>query len=182
MIGGLFFGIAFAAWNGLRDSLPFLLAALLHEGGHLLACRLLGVPIRFFRPTVAGAVIGYDPSAVSYTREAMIAAAGPLSNLAGFLLCFPGQCSRGRALFGIACLSLSLFNLLPVQKLDGGVILSDLLIFRLGPIHGSQICEKVSLVCTVFLWMCAAAVQIRCGGNLSVFLISVYLLTKITEK
>lgn len=181
-MNGLFFSVVFTLLNGLRDSLPFLLAALLHEGGHLLACRLLGVPIRYFRPTVAGAILGYDASAISYAREAMIAAAGPLANLAGFLFCFPGQCSRGRTLFGIACLSLSLFNLLPVQRLDGGVILSDLLIFRLGPIHGSQICEKVSLVCTVFLWMCAAAVQIRCGGNLSVFLISVYLLTKITEK
>lgn len=182
MIGGVFFGIAFAAWNGLRDSLPFLLAALLHEGGHLLACRLLGVPIRFFRPTVAGAVIGYDPSAVSYTREAMIAAAGPLSNLAGFLLCFPGQCSRGRALFGIACLSLALFNLLPIRRLDGGVILYDLLTSVMDPWRSAPIVETVSLVCTVCLWMCAAAVQIRCGGNLSVFLISVYLLTKITEK
>ena len=82
----------------------------------------------------------------------------------------------------VITINLGVFNLLPIQRLDGGVILSDLLISRLGPIRGSQICEKVSLVCTVFLWMCAAAVQIRCGGNLSVFLISVYLLTKITEK
>lgn len=181
-MNGLLFSVVFTLLNGLRDSLPFLLAALLHEGGHLLACRLLGVPIRYFRPTVAGAILGYDASALSYAREAMIAAAGPVANLVGFLLCFPGECSRGRALFGVACLSLSFFNLLPVQRLDGGVILSDYLISRRGPVRGSQICEKISLVCTVLLWMCAAAVQIRCGGNLSVFLISVYLLTKIAEK
>lgn len=180
-MGGLIFTAVFTLLNGVRDSLPFLLAVLSHEGGHLLACRLLGVPIRFFRTGPVGAVIGYDPSSVSYAREAWIAAAGPLMNLAGFLMCFPGACSRGQALFGISCLSLAIFNLLPIRKLDGGVILNDLLTSRLGPTRGERIGEKISLICTVFLWMCAAAVQIRCGGNLSLLLISVYLLTKITE-
>lgn len=176
-------GIVFAAvltlLNGLRDSLPFLLAALLHESGHLLACRLLRVPIRFVRTTVTGAVIGYDPSSLSYAREIWIAAAGPLMNLAGFLVCLPGECSRSRALFGAACLSLSLFNLLPIRRLDGGVITNNLLVSLLGPIQGIRIGGILSRICTVGLWMCAAAVQIRCGGNLSLFFISVCLLTKI---
>ena len=178
-MNGLLFPALFTLLNGVRDSLPFLLAALLHESGHLLACRLLRVPIRFFRPTAAGAVIGYDPSTVSYNREAMVAAAGPLANLAGFLSCFPGECSRGRALFGVACLSLAVFNTLPIRHLDGGVILRDLLFSLLGPVRGEITGEKISRICTVCLWTCAVAVQIRCGGNLSLLFISVCLLTKI---
>ncbi|MBQ1976020.1 MAG: hypothetical protein II227_01120, partial [Clostridia bacterium] len=83
-MNGLLFSAVFTLLNGVRDSLPFLLAALLHESGHLLACRFLRVPIRFVRTTVTGAVIGYDPSSLSYAREIWIAAAGPLMNLAGF--------------------------------------------------------------------------------------------------
>ena len=182
MSGGLLFSIFLALLNGLRDTLPFLLAAVLHEGGHLLACRFLRVPIRFFSPIATGAVIGYDPSAVSYAREAWIAAAGPLANLAGFLLCFLGECTRGRALFGTSCLAFAFFNLLPIRTLDGGVLLYDLLTPVMGPIRAERIGEKISAVCTVLLWMCTVAVQIRCGGNLSILLISVYLLTKISNR
>ena len=182
MSPGLLCGVFFPLLNGLRDSLPILLAALLHEGGHLLVCLLLRVPIRFVRPIATGAVIGYDPSAVSYAREAWIAAAGPVANLAGFLLCFLGECTRGRALFGTSCLAFAFFNLLPIRTLDGGVILYDLLTPVMGPIRAERIGEKISAVCTVLLWMCTVAVQIRCGGNLSILLISVYLLTKIRNR
>ena len=178
-MNGLLFPALFTLLNGVRDSLPFLLAALLHESGHLLACRLLRAPIRFIRPTATGAVIGYDPSTLSYRGEIWIAAAGPLANLAGFLSCFPGECSRGRALFGVACLSLAIFNILPIRHLDGGVILRDLLFSSLGPVRGEKIGEKISRICTLCLWTCAVAVQIRCGGNLSLLFISVCLLTKI---
>ena len=173
------FGGLFLLLNGLRDTFPVLLAAILHECGHGLACLVLGVPIRFFRPTAAGAVIGYDPSALSYTREAWIALSGPLANLAGVLVCFPGECGRMRALFGISSLALAVFNLLPIRHLDGGVLLTSLLLPRLGVGRGEIFCEKISRIFTFLLWICAVSVQMRCGGNLSLLLISVYLLTKI---
>ena len=165
--------------SGWRDAIPILLAALLHEAGHALACRLLRVPIRFFRPIAAGAVIGYDASRIPYIKEAWIAAAGPLANLAGAFLCLPGYCTRGRALFGISCLALALFNFLPIRNLDGGTFLSALLLHRGNVARCDRITSAVSSVCTVAVWICAAAVQMRCGGNLSLLLISVYLLTRI---
>ena len=66
-----------------------------------------------------------------------------------------------------------------IRRLDGGVITNNLLVSLLGPIQGIRIGGILSRICTVGLWMCAAAVQIRCGGNLSLFFISVCLLTKI---
>lgn len=164
---------------GWRDILPILLAALLHEAGHALACRLFRVPIRFFRPLAAGAVIGYDAARISYIQEAWIAAAGPLANLAGAFLCMPGYCERGRALFGISCLALALFNFLPIRNLDGGTFLTALLLHRGDLARCDRITSAVSSVCTVAVWIGAVSVQLRCGGNLSLLLISVYLLTKI---
>ena len=165
--------------EGWRDALPILLAALLHEAGHGVACRMLGVPLRFFRPIAGGAVIGYDASRISYAREAWIAAAGPLANLAGAILSFPGDCSRGRALFGISCLALALFNFLPIRNLDGGTFLAAVLQNRMEIRRCDRICSALSAACTVAVWIGAVSVQLRCGGNLSLLLISVYLLTRI---
>ena len=173
------FSLLFAVLNGIPDTLCVIGAAALHEAGHLLACLLLHVPIRSFHPAPGGARICYDPCAVSYPAEALIAAAGPAAGLLGAAACIPGVCGRQRALFGMCSLSLSLFNLLPVRGLDGGVLLAALAEWRGGCGAGERALRAASPVCTVLLWMCAAAVQLRTGGNLSLFLVSVYLLTAL---
>lgn len=175
MSGAVFFAALWTLLNGISDALPVLFAALLHEGGHALMCRCLRVPIRFFSPSVAGAVIGYDASVLSYGQEIAVAAAGPFVNLFSAVLSL-GCTGRGAALFGISSLALALFNLLPLRRLDGGVILYAALVSMCGVRRGERIAGVISAVGTVFLWMCAVAVQLRCGGNLSLLLVSVYLL------
>ncbi len=178
MTGLWFFTAGWTVLNGILDALPVVLAAFLHEGGHYLACRLLRVPVRFFRPAVTGAVIGYDGSMLSYGREIAVAAAGPLVNLlsAGLSL---GCRGRFFALFGVSSLGLALFNLLPHRRLDGGVILHALLCVWWGADPAARAAEVLSFCGTVLLWMCAALVQLRCGGNLSLLLISVYLILSL---
>ncbi len=161
--------------NGFADTLPVLLAVLLHEIGHLIACRLLGVRVHTLRPTAAGAVIGYDAASLSYPREIAAAFAGPLVNFLSFFLVL-GCHGRTAVLFGITSLTLALFNLLPHKRLDGGVILSAILSCRFGADTAARFVHILSGVLTVLLWMTAAAVQMRCGGNLSLLLVSVYLL------
>ena len=165
----------------LGECLPLFLAAALHEIGHLSACLVLRVPVRFLHSSLTGAVIGYDSTRTSYPAEAVIAAAGPLFGLLG-TVCVLRSVSRQAALFGTASLALSLFNLLPITPLDGAVILSALLSCRLSPHTVSRILRATSCVCAVLLWMSAVTVQLRCGGNLSLLFISVLMLTKITEK
>ncbi|MBQ8747717.1 MAG: hypothetical protein IJZ08_07625 [Clostridia bacterium] len=171
----LFFAAGWSVLNGFADTVPVLIAVLLHELGHLIACRLLGVRVRTFRATAAGAVIGYDAALLSYPREMIVAAAGPFVNFLSFLLVL-GCHGRAAALFGIASLALALFNLLPHEKLDGGVILSALLSCRFGADAAARFVHIFSAILTVLLWACAVAVQMRCGGNLSLLLVSVYLL------
>jgi len=83
---------------------------------------------------------------------------------------------RGAALFGISSLALALFSLLPLRRLDGGVIFSASLSLWLGAVRADSVTRAVSAAGTVLLWMTAAAVQLRCGGNLSLLFVSVYLL------
>ena len=116
MTGAALLAAALTVLNGLSDVLPVFFAALLHEGGHALACRILHVPIRTFRPFFAGAVIGYDATVLSYGQEIFMAAAGPMVNLlcAAAMLCVTG---RTAAMFGAASFALGVFNLLPLRQL-----------------------------------------------------------------
>ncbi len=167
-----------AGWtllNGVKDTLPVLTAAALHECGHLAACRLCGIRVRSFRPVASGAVIGYDAATLSYPREILAALAGPLFNLIAFL--FTLLC-RGRfaALFGLSSLSLALFNLLPHKRLDGGVILYALLSMLFTSECAARVLHILSQGVSILLWMCAVALQLRCGGNLSLLFVSVYMI------
>lgn len=178
MTGLWIFTAVWTVLNGIRDALPVLLAAFLHECGHYLACRLLRVPVRFFRPTVTGAVIGYDGAVLSYGREIAVAAGGPLVNLLSACLVLRCQ-GRFFAMLGVSSLGLALFNLVPHRRLDGGVILHALLCALWDAEHAVRVTNVLSFCGTVFLWMCAAVVQLRCGGNLSLFFVSLYLLLSL---
>ena len=175
----LFFGSLWILVNGLADTLPLLSAACLHEAGHLLMCLMLRVPVRFFSPSPLGAVIGCDPTRLSYGAEAAVALAGPAAGLMGTAFAALLPPCRFTALFAISSLSLSIFNLLPAAPLDGFVFLRAVLSGLLEPGRAGRILEGVSTLAAVLLWMGAAAVQLRCGGNLSLFLLSVYMLLSL---
>lgn len=168
--------------NGVRDMLPILCAVLLHECGHYIACRIFHAPVRGFRLLPVGAAVRYEAVSLSYGAEAAIAAAGPLAGLCGVLCAGIGACGRGRALFGASSLALSLFSLLPILPLDGGVILSAILCTVTDPLRAARIMEVLTVLGTAALWMCAVLVQLRCGGNLSLLILSVYLLMQLAAE
>lgn len=108
------------ALDPARLTLPFLLAAALHEAGHLICLRFCRVEVFHLRIGFSGAVL--YTAAMTRRQEALSAASGPAVNL----LCgvaFAGRCP----VFSRLSLLLAGINLLPVFPLDGGRILSVLL-------------------------------------------------------
>ena len=162
---GFLFLAAFLLYQSTSSFLvTFLLAAALHEGGHLLAARWRGVPVRALSMTAFGCVLDFVDEALVRDRDLLwIAAAGPLCNLLFALLCVTPWVGRwrGAALFGAEHLLLALFNLLPVFPLDGAVLCAGLL----KPKVGERRAEQVVLELSGGLGLAAVGAALWWGGD-----------------
>lgn len=110
-----------ALWCADRTNvLPLvLLAAAVHEGGHLLVLRLSGGRLHRLTLTCCGAVLHCALPAGRFARAA-VCLAGPAASFA--LTALAGACGWYR-LAGASVL-LGAFNLLPMPPLDGGMALA----------------------------------------------------------
>ena len=102
----------------LRFLVGVLLAALIHELGHLLALKIAGGRVLSIRLRSFGARIEAAP--MSTGRSALCALAGPA---AGALTIFAYKTFPELALAGLVQ---TVFNLLPVYPLDGGRALRNI--------------------------------------------------------
>lgn len=132
----------------LRSIAALAAAVIAHELGHFTALRLLGLRIRAFRSETQGFCIDYEGDA---TRLGHITAAlaGPAAGLA---LAFALSALAARtgssfcALTAGVSLLLSLFNLLPVRRMDGGRIAGHLLPALFGEAAGDRAARALSAV------------------------------------
>ncbi len=140
---------------GPGEALPqVVLAAAGHELGHLAALGLMGAPVQRLRLTAFGLELQADTRRLSYGREMLCTLAGPGVNLLAALLLARGLgCCY--ALAG-ANLVLGVFNLLPVQALDGGRALWLGVSYLAEPVTADRVCRRVGLACAVGLVALAA--------------------------
>ncbi len=175
---------------GAREEAAALMIGLtVHEAGHLLAARALGVSVRQLRLMPFGGAIQLEnPYAIPPGKLLAVATAGP----AGSLLCLIASAALAhwRALSpGLALalahvnLVLMLFNLLPALPLDGGRMLYALLCDRMGRARAVEL--------GILLGRIAAALLIALAGasalivrrvNLSPVFAAVFLLTSAGDE
>ncbi len=112
------------------EILLFLLAAALHELGHLLAMLCLRCRPAKFSFSIGGAKIETDAPLLSYRREIVLFLSGPLANLLGCAAAFlwiRTQLSEPSLYFFFCNTLFCLINLIPIRGLDGERALSAFL-------------------------------------------------------
>ena len=149
-------------------------AVALHEMGHIFVMRLCGAQIDSMWFFPFGVRIE-KRGLLSYERELLIYAGGPLANGLGLLI---GKITWDA--FALMNLLLLLFNLLPVGRLDGGVLLRLMLCRRWNPGIAAQIQRWIGGVLLVVL-LVGALWMVR-YGNLTLLATTAYLAVELMRE
>jgi len=163
-------------------SLCSLLAALLHELGHIAMARICHIRLRECKVGIYGAGLIPDGSLYSYGQEILLCLAGPLTNLLTACLLLPIKINDTNEFlqgFFFASLVLGLLNLLPIKGFDGGRVLHALLSLRLQPHTVSLITSACSFLCIFSLWSASVYLLLRAAASLSLFIFSLSLFSRI---
>lgn len=153
-----------------------LLAALLHELGHIAAIYLSGGRVVHIGIYPFGAQIVTGGSLLSYGQSLFVALSGAGVNL----LCALPLLFRGAPpllqIFSVCSLGLALFNLLPLKRLDGGEALYNLCALTSDPDKAGRICKVFSLLGSAGLLLIALAGVSLAKFNPTLLLLALYLL------
>lgn len=178
LIVGLFSVISISA-----SPHPFLLLVcyLVHELGHIITTKLLGGKIRKITVGVFKIAIGYDTYSMSYRKEFLVSIAGIATNLIFALACHIINRTDSQAMSFLVTynLSLALVNLYPVSILDGGRLLKLVLNLFLSEEKSHKISRQVSFFGAILLWFVSIYLQLVFSANISMLLISVFLLIQL---
>lgn len=165
---------ALLLWQPDGLAVSCLLASLIHEGGHLLAMLVLGVPPQNCTLGAFGMRIDLDNPLVDYKKNLLISMGGPLANglaAAGLLLLDSPD-------IALVHLVLAGLNLLPAAALDGGEILRcGLCLLGLEPLARPALRLSSALVllplAAMGFWLCFQ------GNNLTLLIVSGYLVALV---
>lgn len=163
--------------------LSLLLPAALHELGHIVTLRLLGLRISCFKAELKGLCIEYR-GCTSAAGHVMAAAAGPLwgivYGLAAAWLALRLDSGWLELSAGIS-LILSMFNLMPALPLDGGRILYNISEALWGPGFAARLLNALGLATGTVLLALGAWLMLK-GFGIAVEMAAVWLLMYTGEK
>lgn len=164
--------------------LPSLGAAVLHESGHMLAALLLGIPLRSLDIGMFGASLKVRGSLISYPKEFLLCAAGPIMNFlsAAFVYIFSehrGYYTECGEWFASVSLMLGVLNLMPAEGFDGGRMLAVCISSIFGPRASARILSLTTFSSILLLWMLSVYLLIRYGTSLSLFVFTLSLFYRL---
>ena len=150
----LMLGVVLLWWGGLAGLLFVLVgfaSVVLHELGHALTARRLGVPVAGIELHFFGGAAKMVGQPKSANDEVVIAAAGPAVSFAlsgiGFLvgsLTSVASIQMAGEIFGWINLIIGAFNLTPALPMDGGRILRALLTRKYEFVRATEIAVRVA--------------------------------------
>lgn len=162
-----------------KTLLPIILlfGIIIHESGHIIAATAVKAPKKGVSIQPFGICLHYDFSKLSYKKEFLVHISGAAANIfsaALALLLF--ESSAFIDLFVTSSFAYAFFNLIPFRKSDGGRALSAFL----STIFSQNVQEILSAVfhfaSVLFFWAVAICAQFVYNTNLSLLVLSVYLL------
>ncbi|MBE6543829.1 MAG: hypothetical protein E7675_05470 [Ruminococcaceae bacterium] len=154
------------AVSGSENILLPIMAAAVHEGGHLMAAAILGIDVCSVRLSFGGAVIKADGLEASEWKKAAVLLSGSLANITVGILVMLLSFASG---FAFANLILGVFNLLPVKSLDGGSVAELLLDKFFMPDRVYRITAAISFGILFVMWVAAVFIMIFSRGNITLY-------------
>lgn len=153
------------------------LAAAAHEGGHIVASRMMKGRVEQLTLSMVGAELTFEyPIVLSYGRENLVLLSGAAANLLIGGIFF--ACGFYQVTFVMVVLGT--FNLLPVIPLDGGRILSNFLSIYFEPDRAIKVVTLISAVVTGILTG-IGVVWLVCYANVIPLILSVWLLLGLVK-
>jgi stage IV sporulation protein FB len=163
--------------------LSTLFASVLHECGHLTAMFCFGgAPEKITFGVFNIDIVDQNRTRRGYRQDFIILLAGPAVNLILFVLLYAMSCliPGVNVVFAASThLLIGLFNLLPVESLDGGQILYALLCERITPERASRWVLAVSFFSLLPVAAMGFIVLLQSKYNFSLLLASCYLIGQL---
>lgn len=157
--------------------LILLLGIAIHEAGHILAAAIVKAPANGICTQYFGITLYYDFSDLSYTKELFVLICGAAANFisAALALYLFGNASTA-VFFAVSSFAFGVFNLIPFRKSDGGKAISTLCALVFSPNTQEKVTYIMHFVSILFFWGMAVTAQFIYNINLSLLVLSVYLL------
>lgn len=151
-----------------------LISALIHETGHIIVIRILGIKIKALELGLFGGTLFLDNKFTSYKSDLFVALSGSLLNLVFSLILFfllRERFSYYLFFFFLSNLFYALFNLLPVSNLDGGEALRAVLLMKKEPFAVERLLGVITRI-TLFFLACTGLYLVTLSSfNISLFVL-----------
>lgn len=153
---------------------------LIHEAAHFVACKSVGEKAAELRLTVYGANLRTE-YVVNPVHSMIISAAGPF--VSGFLsMFFANATSKFGITFKLANTAVFFLNIFPALPLDGGNFLDSMLAYRVGYIKAHCKMLEITRVVSVIFAFFGIIFLLLSKYNISLLVISGFLLYNLSEE